>query len=791
MSAVPLACPCCGEGKILDGSFFCGICEETMPQPAKSIPSAADDFYLHVNQKWLTDPKNTIPKDYSSWGGFLKLYDEGLTAQIDIVKALKDKDKSDRDIEEEKIYSIWKAATDLFESWSKNEGSYEPINKELGILDETITSNNTSTLAESLAKYFFHCQNIGIGNVLSFDKGSDLQNSNNVVLDLSTGGLSLPSREYYIQEKYEDKLKLFEKHLEKTKTLLIEGNISRLDDNFVENVMNFEKKIAAYSMKPDQSREYDSYYTNTNLDDTYKNINDLVSLARKSENYEENDKDFKITDSQLISTLSVFFESLYSIFNLRQIMEGNLQKNFKDDDDKKPNVYHLTAFDGDAIRRCCALILDPSNYSEYHSYMQYQIIRTMSDFCTEALDEEFFDFYERQLKGQQQQKPLDKRCINIVNGYAGEMLGKLFVKKYFPEKSKQDMDNLVGTVKTVMNDSINNLDWMTQPTKEKALEKLSTFRTKIGYPSEWKDYTKFCPTSSDSLYDIYCKYKVWSMQINFYDKLNTVLDREEWRMTPQTVNAYFMPTQNEIVFPAAILQPPFFNQNFETIDFDIQDELALAALDYPPNINMNNNMTVKDLFVVAANYGGIGAVIAHEITHGYDDKGRKFNGDGNLVDWWLPDDANLFTQKTEIMALSVEKYVYVDDEVAPAKDDVSEKREEKKEYKMNAKLTMGENLADIGGISLSLQALKFKLNEDEVSPNLGRACIRVFFKSWANVWKQNVRKERRIMLLDVDPHAPNDFRGNLVNHSKDFYEAFDIKMDAKMYLEEDKRVVMY
>ena len=224
-----------------------------------------------------------------------------------------------------------------------------------------------------------------------------------------------------------------------------------------------------------------------------------------------------------------------------------------------------------------------------------------------------------------------------------------------------------------------------------------------------------------------------------------------------------MPTQNEIVFPAAILQPPFFYGSNDNIDFDISDELNKL-----PNID----------FITPSNYGGIGAVIAHEITHGYDDKGRKFDGDGNLNDWWCEEDGELFQKKTEIMVNSVEKYVYKDEESG-------------KEHKMNAQLTMGENLADIGGLSLSMKALQKHLLENNADDVRIRATLRVFFKSWANVWKQNIKKDRRVMLLNVDPHAPTDFRGNLVQHMDEFYYAFDITENDPMYLEPKDRMKMW
>ena len=239
---------------------------------------------------------------------------------------------------------------------------------------------------------------------------------------------------------------------------------------------------------------------------------------------------------------------------------------------------------------------------------------------------------------------------------------------------------------------------------------------------------------------------------------------EEWHMTPQTVNAYFMPTQNEIVFPAAILQPPFFHSSEDTLDFDVTDEKEMC-----PNLDL----------ITPANFGGIGAVIAHEITHGYDDKGRKFDLHGNLNDWWNNQDTELFKQKTDLMVKSVEKYIYTD--------------AQENEHKMSAQLTMGENLADIGGLSLSLQSLKQVLKSkglEEHDINF-KASLRVFFKAWANIWKQNMNEDKRVMLLNVDPHAPTDFRGNLVQHIAEFYSSFDVEEGDGMWLEPEERMRMW
>lgn len=734
----------------------------------ENIPSAGEDFYMHVNKKWLDAPENVIPGEYSSWGGFVKLHDEGLKKQIKLVKALGD--KADRNEEEEKIYAIWKASSDRFNLWAEGGGTYEPLKNEFTVLDSYLngpTFESDEVYIENLAKYLHYTQMTGIRNVLDFDKGSDLKNVNNVVLDLSCSGLSLPSRDFYFEENFADKRDFFKSHLEKVKGL-VEANIpeSSLSEKFVENVIEFETELAKYSMKPAQRREYPEFYTNTNLVDLYQKIDDLRTLKSKFENYEEEERDFRLENSENKVKIGNLLEKLYELFDFRNVLEANHAKHFQNDP-SGPEKHHITAYDGDGLRRVLSMVVDhKTNFGKYKSYMQYKTIAKFFSFTTKEMDEEFFDFYQRKLGGQQEQKQNDKRSINIVNRYAGEMMGKIFCANFFPEESKKDVSTLIDETIAIMKGSIETNNWLTAPTKVKALSKLERFRKKIGYPDRWKDYSDFNVKMGDSLYEISKKAKKWTLRVDFFEKLNSVLDRDEWRMTPQTVNAYFMPTQNEIVFPAAILQPPFYHASKDTIDFDVtaEEEIASGSFD----------------MVKPANFGGIVAVIAHEITHGYDDKGRKFDADGNINDWWSEEDANLFGKYTDIMGKSAEKYTFVDIE-----------SEEKKEYKMNPHLTMGENLADLGGLSLSLKALLKSLEASKASPEVRKASLRVLFKSWANVWKSNIKKERRIMLLTVDPHAPTDFRGNLANHMDEFYEAFEIKEGDRMWIPKEERVRMW
>jgi len=736
--------------------------------------SPSNDFYSYVNQKWLDDPLNKIPDDYSSWGGFTKLYDDGLKNQINMVKNLTQKKLDDLNLEQQKIVAIWNASAERFKKWSQNESDYTPIVNEINMLnrylDHTVLKTHKSAHLNNIADYLHYSQETGIRNVLDFDKGSDLLVTNNVVLDVSTCGLSLPTRDYYLEDSYSEKFNMFKTHLGNVKALIEKNTDTKLDINFVDNVINFETKIAEYTMKPEQSRRYDEYYTNTNLVELYKNINNIRTLDVKNDNYKDDDKNFLLNMEQIASG-EVFFERLYELFNFRQILKTNKNKNFNELDNNKPQTEQITVYDGDSLRRCLNLIFEPKNLKEYNSFLTYKIIKSFYSISSKELDDEFFDFYQRKMNGQSEKNPEDKRNIGIVNELAGEMMGKIYVEKYFSHDDKANIENMIESVLSIMKESLESNDWLTVPTKKEALHKLSKFSYKIGYPNNWKDYSKLNIQPNMSLYHIYKESKKWALQVEFYDKINSKVDKNEWHMTPQTVNAYYSPTLNEIVFPAAILQPPFYHKSINSIESYLDRDNEL-------------NITPKDDCILAANLGGIGAVIAHEITHGFDDQGRKFDSDGNLNNWWTEDDVKLFDIKCDKVKNIAKDYKYI-----PPLDT---KDNEPTSHKMNPELTMGENLADLGGLSLALKVLsKHILKNTEYENNQVQSTYRVFFKSWANIWKLNIKHDRKLMLLSCDPHAPCDFRGNLVKNCNEFYKAFDVEEGDNMYLPENERLIMW
>lgn len=713
--------------------------------------SPTKDFYLWVNEKWLNDPKNDIPADYSSWGGFLKLYDEGINNQISLIENL-DNDN--------KIKIIWDKSMDQFNNWSTN---YKPIEEEFNTLNKLANEYSINGLAE----YISYCQINGISTVLNFDSGCDLEDSDKIKLDITPSGLSLPSRQYYFDNNFIEQRKWFYDHL--TNVYKIVSSYVSLEDDFVNKVIKYENMLAYITMTREQSRDYDKYYTNTNLVDFYKYIDKLNFNKDKLNNYEKNDKDLVLNNKDDIKE---FMEKIYSLLDIKSVLENNYKKCYDKSDDLnnksnkkieyyliKDNYNYLVAYDGDYFRRIFNILFNNNNFSMFKAYQQYKIIKYLSSYCSKELDEEFFDFYSRKLSGQQEQKKADKRAVGVINSWTGELMGKLFVEKYFSKKDKKNVEDMIYGILDIMQVSLKENDWLTNDTKEKALEKLAKFGIKIGYPDKWKDYSNLDINKLDTLYEIRKKVIKFNYDKEFLQKINTPVDKKEWHMTPQTVNAYFSPQKNEIVFPAAILQPPFYHKSDETIDIPIDKNIL--------NYYKENNLDIK----LPVNLGGIGAVIAHEITHGYDDKGRKFDKDGNLNNWWNEKDLELFKKKTETMGKQTERFKYIDGDNT---------------HKMNAHLTMGENIADLGGLTLAMKSLLNKTDKKHHT-----MLLHLFFKSWANIWKFKATKAAIINRLATDPHAPPSFRGNMVSNIDEFYTTFNVTENDDMYIKPEDRVRIY
>lgn len=383
-------------------------------------------------------------------------------------------------------------------------------------------------------------------------------------------------------------------------------------------------------------------------------------------------------------------------------------------------------------------ILNEQNLPVIKAYLKFHVMDGASSYLTEELDRLSFDFYGKILRGQQEQRALEKRGLEFVNANVGELLGKLYVAEYFPKEAKDACDEMVRYLRRSFEQRIQNLAWMSPVTKTKALEKLAKFNVKIGYPDKWKDYSNLQVGTSlmDNVYAV----RKWRFAENLA-KQGKPVDKTEWGMSPQTVNAYYSPLYNEIVFPAAILQPPFY--------------------DYKAD--------------VAVNFGGIGAVIGHELSHGFDDSGSQYDGDGNLNNWWTDEDREKFESAANALVVQFEQY-----EPVPG-------------VFVNGRFTLGENIGDLGGSAVAFDALKMYLS-DHGDPGLidGYTQSQRFFMSWATIWRTKTTDEFVVNQVKTDPHSPAQYRafGPIINLDA-FHEAFDTRPGDKMYLPKEKRIVIW
>jgi putative endopeptidase len=387
-----------------------------------------------------------------------------------------------------------------------------------------------------------------------------------------------------------------------------------------------------------------------------------------------------------------------------------------------------------------SVLLTADRLESWKDWLGWQVIRSNAGYLSSDFVNANFDFYGKTLTGTPELRARWKRGVSLVEGSLGEAVGRIYVERHFPEAAKTAMDILVGNLVEAYRESITGLEWMTETTRGKAIEKLDKFTPKIGYPVKWRDYSKLATNADDLLGNI-AAVNVFEFQREL-GKIGKPLDRDEWFMTPQTINAYYNPGFNEIVFPAAILQYPFFVEGRDA----------------------------------AANYGAIGAVIGHEIGHGFDDQGSKFDGDGRLTDWWTADDRAAFEERTKSL---IAQY----DELAPL---------QVPDHHVNGALTIGENIGDLGGLSIAWKAYLLSLDGAEPPVIEGMTGAERFFLSWAQAWQLKARDEEVIRLISIDPHSPNEFRCNqIVRNIDDFYGAFGVTDSDALWLAPQDRVTIW
>jgi predicted metalloendopeptidase len=553
----------------------------------------------------------------------------------------------------------------------------QPIAAKLAAIDAI---KSKSDLIRTLAEL----SNTGTSGPLMCMVGTDAKKSDEHIIEISQPMLGLPDRDYYWDPKFKPKLEAYQAYLQKTLTLAKIGDAHQA----AAEIVALETELAKAEWSKVQNRDAEKTY----------NKMGLAELAKLAPGF-----DWPL----YLQTIGV--------------------KDVKSLVVTQPS--YLSSL---------AELLDKVPLATWKVWLKFQIVHQYAGLLNKVLVDNDFAFYGTTLRGVPENRPRWKRGVSVVEGCLGEAVGKLYVEKRFPPEAKLRMDQMVKNVQEAYRIRFQNLDWMSPETKQKALAKLAMFTPKIGYPKKWRDYSALEIRRGDLVGNIerHSLYE-WHRDL---DKLGKPVDRDEWHMTPQTVNAYYNPSQNEIVFPAAILQPPFFN---------------LAADD-------------------AVNYGGIGAVIGHETGHGFDDQGSKWDGAGNLNHWWTPADRAEFDKRGDALAEQ-----YGEFEPFPG-------------YKVNGRLTLGENLADMAGLTIAYDAYRLSLGGKEAPVIDGLTGDQRFFMGFAQVWQRKHREADLKNRLVVDPHSPAEYRANgTPRNVPAFYSAFGVKEGDKMYLPPEKRVKVW
>lgn len=616
-----------------------------------------------------------IPADKSNYGSFTELFDESQANQRRIIEDAANSADKKHGSDEQKIGDFYLSYMDSARI------------EELGLspLEEDLARIESLGGKEDLAKYFAYARQVGLQTPFVFFVNQDFKNSTDYIGYISQSGLNLPDRDYYLSdnEKFRTIRDKYRAHIENIFTLA--GR---------EDGAASAAKILA--METAMAQSHWTRVENRDRNKTYNKFS-IADLQGQTPNF-----------------------NWAAYLNAAGVDARDLVV-------RQPS--YLAAFDQ---------IYSQYSLDDWKTYLTWKLLTATAEYLPRAFVEEDFDFFSRTLRGIEQNQPRWKRAVNATNGVLGEVVGRLYVAKHFKPEAKARMQKLVENLKLAFAERIKTLEWMSQETQKAALEKLSKFNSKIGYPDEWKDYSQLEINQTELLRNM--KRSAMVEYQRMIDKLGQPIDRGEWFMTPQTVNAYYNPPMNEVVFPAAILQPPFFNM-------DADD---------------------------AVNYGAIGAVIGHELTHGFDDQGRKSDGDGNLRDWWTESDATEFTERANVMVEQYNGFSPIDSMF------------------VNGQLTLGENIADLGGLTIAYNAYQLSLNGKEAPKIDGYTGDQRFFMGWSQVWRRKYREDEMRNRLLTDPHSPSEYRViGVLSNMPEFYRAFDVKEGDPMYRGEDVRVKIW
>jgi len=616
-----------------------------------------------------------IPADKASYGGFAILADE---AQEDVKAIIERSATGDfaKGTDEQKVGDLYKSYLDMD---TRNAKGVEPLEPELARI-AAIEDH------DGLAVYFAAAGRRGYPVPVDIGQVADFKDPNYYMIYAWQNGLGLPDREYYFKED-EASVAIREKYVDHIETIF---GLAGFEDGAAaaSEIMDLETRIAAAHITKEAARDWPNNYNKVALD----KLNEVMPNF----NWQGYIDEAGIANIDgLVLMMTSYFEELDTIISETPI-------------------------------------------DTWQTYLQWLVLNSRAAALNEVLDNQNFEFYGKALTGREQQREPWRRAVTTVNGLLGEVVGKVYVKEHFPPEAKERMVKLVDNLIKAYDKSIRELDWMSDETRARALDKLSKFKANIGYPDVWRDYSAI-EIRSDDLFGNIERATIAEYERELARQGGPV-DETEWPMTPQTVNAGYRPWKNDITFPAAILQPPFFN-------FDADD---------------------------AVNYGAIGAVIGHEIGHGFDDKGSTFDGDGTMQNWWTEEDRAEFERRTGALVDQYNAY-------APFED-----------LTVNGEFTLGENIGDLGGISIGLLAYKMSLDGKEPPVIDGFTGIQRVFLGYGQIWRSKSRDEALRQQIMTDPHSPAVYRANgSVRNVPEFYEAFDVKEGDALYLPPEGRVKIW
>lgn len=636
-----------------------------------------ENFYLYACGGWMKN--NPLSPEYSRFGTFDQLRENAREQLKELITNLSDNpDSKIKGTNAQKVCDLYKMGMDSIRLNKEGASPLMPFIERI---------NNSKP--EDFIRLLAWMHNGITGSFFTTGVGTDPKNSDRNMLHIGEVGLGLGDRDYYL-EKNESNSKIldaYEKYVKRMMELI--GYDATSQQRVWDTVIAFETEFAKNKMTREQRRNPQLRYNLRSMDQIRK--------------------DYKNID----------WDIYFSELGVEDISEANVAS--------------------PAFMDFLNSYLPTLTQQQIKDYLVYEAVSDSSGVLSDDFQNANFEMFGRVMSGKEEQEARWKRAMTIPNAMLGEAVGELYVNKYFPFENKAYMVDLVENLRKALGKHIDNLTWMSDITKAKAREKLSTFTVKIGYPDKWKDYSEIIIDPDKSYLENVYNASVWYTQDN-YKKLHKPVDKDEWHMTPQTVNAYYNPTTNEICFPAGILQAPYFD---------------LSADD-------------------AQNYGAIGVVIGHEMTHGFDDQGRQFDKHGNLKDWWLPDDAERFTKLADALVAQFDAV-----EVAPG-------------VHANGKFTLGENIADQGGLRVALTAYLDSMEGKEMKDIDGFSPLQRFYLAYANVWAGNIRPEEVLSRTMTDPHSLGQNRVNVtIRNIEPFFKAFDIKEGEKMFRPEDERVVIW